>query len=458
MDVGARLMRYGAGPGTRNLGPERAVVFKRLRLQVTAGPDQGASAVSSPDREEITVGTAKGNDLVVRDPSVSRHHMVIRVQPEGYHLRDLGSTNGTVVGGCRVESGWLTPGVVLRLGESVVQVTVLDEQVELALSGDDRFGQVLGMSTAMRRIFEIVPKIALGETTVLIEGETGTGKELLAHAIHRASRRAGGPFQVVDCGAIPRTLIESELFGHERGSFTGATDQRVGAFESARGGTLFLDEIGELPLDMQPKLLRALEQRTIRRVGGDDPVHLDVRVVAATHRDLRREVNSGTFRTDLFYRLNVVRIHLPPLRERRDDIPMLAAAFWEEMAPPGLEMPGELFQSFCLQDWPGNVRELRNAVERAIIVGDPDILRAMAEEARSAEPVGPGLAPEIYDTRLSFRAAKEHGVGRWEREYVTELIRRHNGNVSAAARAAHMDRNHLSDLLTRHGVSPKPQG
>jgi DNA-binding NtrC family response regulator len=449
-------MRSVIERSTRNLVPPRSVRFRRLRVQVVGGPDRGLVCVSREDSPEISVGTVKGNDLVLADPTVSRHHLVIRAEDGGFHLRDLGSTNGTVVAGCRVETAWIAPGTTLRLGETTVQFAPLEEEVEVRLSDAERFGRVLGRSPAMRRLFEMLSRIAPTDTTILIEGETGTGKELVAEAIHAASTRAGGPFQVVDCGAIPRTLIESELFGHERGAFTGASDARVGAFEATAGGTLFLDEIGELPLDMQPKLLRALEQRTIRRIGAETSVRLDVRVVAATHRDLRREVNRGAFRSDLFYRLNVVRVCVPPLRDRREDIPLLASAFWDDLASDG-EMPPELLEALCTQDWPGNVRELKNALERSILVGDPAMMRAFVEEV-SAPPAGPTLAPEIYDSSLAFRAAKERGVARWEREYVLELIRRHEGNVSAAARAARMDRNHLSDLLTRHGVEAKPAG
>jgi DNA-binding NtrC family response regulator len=306
----------------------------------------------------------------------------------------------------------------------------------------------------MRRIFAVLPKLAASESTVLLEGETGTGKGLLAEALHQHSARADGPFMVLDCSAIPPTLVEAELFGHARGAFTGAHAARPGAFEAAAGGTLFLDEIGELPLDMQPKLLRALEHRTIRRIGSTETIRLDVRVIAASNRDLRQEVNRGRFRSDLFYRLNVVRIRIPPLRERRDDIPFLVAHFYEQFAPTGdSSPPAALITSLAQQDWPGNVRELRSAVERAVLMDDPEIWRELASVDAGDDDAG-----EIagrFDPTVSFRVAKERAMAHWERGYVQSLVRLTPGNLSAAARAARMDRNYLRELVRKHGIAAK---
>jgi DNA-binding NtrC family response regulator len=293
----------------------------------------------------------------------------------------------------------------------------------------------------------VLPRLAESDSTILLEGETGTGKGLLAEAIHEASPRAAGPFIVLDCGAIPPTLIESELFGHEKGAFTGAAAARTGGFEAARGGTVFLDEIGELPLDMQPKLLRALEDRVVKRVGGNEPVRLDIRIIAATNRDLRTEINQGRFRSDLYYRLNTFRLRIPPLRERRDDIALLVAHFYRQLSPGGEPPPAELITELARHDWPGNVRELRAAVERAVLLGDPAVWRALCDDA-------PPLAEdERFAEGTSFRAAKERAVAAWEREYTRALITRYGGNLSRAARAVRMDRNHLRELLRRHKIS-----
>ncbi|HAP74890.1 MAG TPA: transcriptional regulator, partial [Acidimicrobiaceae bacterium] len=304
---------------TRALARARAELrLQRFRLTVVAGPERGRSVEVGAD--EITIGTAPGNDLVLEDHAVSRHHVTITSTPRGALVRDLGSTNGTKVNGVPVERAYLLPGATISLGHSELRVEPAGETHE-ALSAEDRYGRALGTCPAMRRIFALLPRLAAADATILLEGETGTGKSLLAEAIHEASPRASGPYVVVDCGAIPPTLIESELFGHEKGAFTGAATTRIGAFESARGGTLFLDEIGELPIEMQPKLLRALEERVVKRVGGNESIRLDLRLIAATNRELREEVNRGRFRSDLFYRLATMRLRIPPLRERRDDIP-----------------------------------------------------------------------------------------------------------------------------------------
>jgi DNA-binding NtrC family response regulator len=418
-----------------------AFTFRRFRVAVV-GADPPAEATS--EGAELTIGTAVGNQLVLSDPTVSRHHCAIRVSPRGFQLVDLGSTNGTWLAGFRVESAYLKPGATFRVGSMTMRFDWMDDEIREELSVDDRFGDALGQSPAMRRIFAMAAKVATADVTVLLEGETGTGKGLLADLIHRQSARANGPFVVVDCGAIPPTLIESELFGHEKGAFTGAHAARVGAFEAAQGGTVFLDEIGELPVDLQTKLLRALEERTIKRVGSTKPVRLDVRVLAATNRDLREAVNAGRFRADLYYRLAVVRMRLPPLRDRREDIPLLVNHYYriftgndDAIAPASLVTP------LAAQEWPGNVRELRSAVERAVLMADP----VWPDE--HAEPDPPPSAP-VFDDRLSFREAKERAVNAWERRYVTELVERHGGNLSRAARAARMDRAHLRELLRRH--------
>ncbi|WP_437547627.1 sigma 54-interacting transcriptional regulator [Sorangium sp. So ce367] len=428
----------------------REVAFSRFHVQVQLGPDQGASQVA--DAPELVIGSARGNQLVLTDQAVSRHHCVITVTPQGFLLRDLGSTNGTRVSGIRVEAAYLDPGALIGVGQSTLRFDVLPDEIREPLGDEDLSGRVLGQSTAMRRIFAMLPRVAASDSTVLLEGETGTGKGLFAELIHQQSRRASGPFVVIDCGAIPPTLIESELFGHAKGAFTGAQQARAGAFEAARGGTVLLDELGELRLDLQPKLLRALEERTIRRVGSLDPIRLDVRVIAATNRDLRQEVNRGNFRSDLFYRLNVVRIRVPSLRERREDIPLLVAHFYRQFAD-GANPPLGLVEAMARHDWPGNVRELRGAVERAVLLGDPVLWReGAATEGEAAQGEARENVFREDDLSLSFREAKERVITLWERAYVHALIRANGSNVSRAARAARMDRNYLRELLRRHGV------
>jgi DNA-binding NtrC family response regulator len=429
---------------------KREVAFRRLRVQVTKGPDAGIEAVA--DGAELTIGTDPGNHLVLTDPTVSRHHCVIAASADGFRLRDMGSKNGTRLATYRVEAAHLRPGAILELGASTVRVDALEDDIREPLSEEETWGRMLGRSEAMRRIFAILPRLAAAESTILLEGETGTGKTLLAEAIHQASRRGRGPFVVVDCGAIPPTLIESELFGHVRGAFTDAQASRAGAFESAHGGTVFLDEIGELPLDMQPKLLRAIEDRTVRRLGANEPVRLDVRLIAATNRDLRAEVNRGAFRSDLFYRLNTVRMRIPPLRERREDIPLMVDHFHEQIT--GSPAPPELIADLQRHSWPGNVRELRSAVERAVLLGDPTLWDEIASVNTTPQPAA---APIEFDASMSFRVAKERAVAMWERAWIGELVRRAGGNLSRAAREARMDRNHLRELVRRHHIAVKDE-
>jgi DNA-binding NtrC family response regulator len=412
---------------------------------VTEGPDRGRSIEGA--LEELGIGTADGNDLVLTDVTVSRHHVSITPTKRGHLVRDLGSTNGTAINGVAIERAYLKPNAVIAIGDSRLRFEAIGGDEAAPLSSDSHWGNALGTSEAMRRIFAMLPRLAESDATILLEGETGTGKGLLASAIHEASPRAGGPFIVVDCGSIPPSLIESELFGHEKGAFTGATSARVGAFEAARGGTVFLDELGELPLDMQPKLLRALEERVVKRIGGNQQIKLDIRIIAATNRDLRSEINRGRFRSDVFYRLSTVRLRVPPLRERRDDIPLLLAHFYRQLSGAGDEPPAELIIDFARYDWPGNVRELRAAVERTVLLGDPAVWREITDA-----PVTPPPPRRAVEFAASFRAAKEQAVAEWEREYVRALIEAHGGNLSRAARAVRMDRNHLRELLLRHRI------
>jgi len=289
----------------------------------------------------------------------------------------------------------------------------------------------------MRHAFALLERVAATEATVLLEGETGTGKELAAAAIHDAGPRTADPFVVVDCGSIPDNLLESELFGHERGAFTGAEKSRAGAFEEAHGGTIFLDEIGELPLPLQPALLRVLEERSVRRVGSRSArKSVDVRVVAATNRDLRAEVNAGRFRGDLFYRLAVLRVRLPSLRDRLEDLPLLVETLLRRLgATPDAKRRltrSAFLRSLRRHSWDGNVRELRNYLERALVFGPP--------EPSDAAATDPG-----------FNASKRRAIEAFEREYLAELIAGHDENVTAAAKTAGINRVTLHRLLRKHG-------
>ena len=425
-------------PHTR-IGPAAVTAASSLALRIVRGGDTGGEPVAIT--EPVSIGTATTNRIALTDLLVSRFHCEVAPSPLGLHLRDLGSTNGTFVDGVRVEAAYLRHGARLSLGDTQLVVEAIAAPAVEAVPTTERFGRALGTSTAMRRVFSVLERVARTDSTILLEGETGTGKTLLAQMMHERSERATGPFIVIDCSAIPPTLIESELFGHEKGSFTGAHVARAGAFEAARGGTLFLDEIGELPLDMQPKLLRALEERVIKRVGSNDQVRLDLRLVAATNRDLRQEVNRSTFRADLYYRLNTVRLKVPALRERPEDIPLLIATFFRQYAGEGAEPSSSLLVKLMHRPWPGNVRELRSAVERAVLLGEA-----------SDDNDDVGLDEGGCDLTRSFRDAKEEAVARFERRYVRELLGAHHGNLSRAARAVKMDRNHLRDLAKRHDI------
>ena len=429
---------------TTHLAGPRTLGIPKIRLKVLKGPDKGTTVTLEQD--EILIGGADGAHLRLTDPTVSRNHCVIRLTAKGPLLRDLGSTNGTRIEGVEVREGYVPTSATLALGHTQVRFEQLDESVQIPLADSERFGRLWGRSTAMRRLFAVAGRVAASDVTVLIQGETGTGKDALTEAIHQASTRAAGPLVVVDCGAVPPNLFEAELFGHEKGAFTGADRSRAGAFEEADGGTLFLDEIGELPLPLQPKLLRVLEARELRRIGAAQPRKIDVRVIAATNRDLREEVNRGTFRQDLYFRLEVVRLQVPPLRERPEDIPVLAEHF-RQLAKPGTAgapLSEEALANFMAHPWPGNVRELRNAVERLTVMDEMPFATQAPPAATGAEPV--------VDVQQPFKDAKNALVEGFERRYVSAMLEATGGNISEAARRADIDRVYLLRLMGRYGL------
>jgi DNA-binding NtrC family response regulator len=418
------------------------VPVRQFSLRVVAGPDQGATHTSMGER--VAIGTERGTDLVLTDPAVSRFHCEIVVEKEEALVQDLGSRNGTFVDGVWVNSAHLHDGATLGLGRSRLRFELSADHVGIPLSDEERFGQMIGRSAAMRASFALLERAARTEASVLLQGETGTGKDLAAESIHLAGDRRNGPLVVVDCGAIPPGLLESELFGHEKGAFTGATAARVGALEAAHGGTLFLDEIGELAPDLQPKLLRALDTKTSQRVGSNQRVEVDFRLIAATNRDLRVEVNAGRFRSDLYYRLAVLVVRLPPLRERADDIPLLV----EKFVGGAGGSPGQAaafvgdeayIEALTRHRWPGNVRELRNYVQQCLVLGDVALPVLEAPD---------DLAAEI-DASLPLREARDRWLQAFERRYLLEVLRRNGNNVTAAARAAGVNRVYFHKLLSR---------
>ena len=408
---------------------------------MVAGPDVGL--VAEFDTQTISIGARDGVDMLLSDSKVSGFHVEIRVDKDGYRLRDLLSTNGTFIKGLRVRDVYLAPRTRFKIGMSELRFVPLTSAREISLWPDDNYQQLIGGSVVMRRLFTTLEQIGPSAATVLISGETGTGKELVADAIHQVSARRAGPFVVLDCSAIPANLFENELFGHEKGAFTGAERAQPGAFERAHGGTLFLDEIGELPLAMQPKLLRAVESRTIRKIGGGETTSCDVRLIAATNRDLAVEVNRGSFRDDLYYRIAVACVELAPLRERKRDIPLLVDHFLDQL-PGGheVDLGPDFVAELSAHNWPGNVRELRNAVERAVLLPEfPEPLPA------------PAAAFADIDVDVPFKLAKKRFVDGFERCYLQTLMERCNWNISAAARAAGVDRMSIYKLLDRLGIS-----
>ncbi len=428
-------------------GLPRTVNVRRCRLEVVAGVDQGkVIELAAPT---IQIGRI-GADLNLTDGKVSGLHCELKLQPEGYRLRDLGSTNGTYVKGVRVVDAFIQPGSTIQVGKSAITFNPTDDAVAMPLWNEARLQQLIGGSAAMRHLFELINRFAQSDATVLIQGETGTGKELIADAIHQCSPRRNEPFVVLDCSAIPEQLFEAQLFGHEVGAFTGAVKSTPGVFEMAHGGTLFLDEIGELPLDVQAKLLRAVETRKVRRLGGTKVFASDVRLVAATNRDLAAEVNRGTFRSDLFYRLNVARLQVPALRERREDLPMLVEHFLRQLSvssgQPDPRLPDDFMARAMRHTWPGNVRELRNSVERAMLL--PNHPGVAFETPPKKE--GDGFAH--IDIDIPFKTAKQKLVDEFDRRYLQALLEAHDGNISAAARAAGIERMSIYKMIRRLGL------
>jgi transcriptional regulator with PAS, ATPase and Fis domain len=417
-------------------------------LVVVDGPSRGLR-VHVPD--VARVGSARGNLLSLGDPTVSRVHCEIRVRPECVLIKDCDSTNGTYVEGVRLREGEVQPGSSVRVGNSVFRIEASGAPSFLAISDKTSFGELVGASLEMRRVYAILERIAPTNSTLLIEGETGTGKDVVARSLHAASKRAQGPYVPVDCGAIPENLIESELFGHVRGSFSGAVGDRKGVFEEAHGGTLFLDEIGEMPLSVQAKLLRAIETRSVRRVGGNSERPVDVRIIAATNRSLAACANQGTFREDLYYRLAVVEVKLPPLRARSEDIPLLASHFHARLAGGAAPLPAAFVRMLASRGWPGNVRELRNFIERSVSLGfieEP----AAAARPQAARPLPDDALENIVPLHLPLKDARQSWTESFESIYVRSMLKKTGGNLTRAAALAGVNRRFMQRLVARLGL------
>ncbi len=425
------------------------VTLKGAQFVGVKGADKGK--MFRVNKRKVTIGSSRECDLCLNDPAISRLHAVIETTDEGFLLKDLDSTNGTYYEGLRVRELFLAHRAELQFGNSVYRFEESKERIELAFSKNSHFGEIIGISAKMRELFGLLERIAPTDATIVITGETGTGKGAMARAIHEASRRAQGPFIVCDLPSIPGNLMESELFGHEKGAFTGATQSRLGAFECANGGTIFLDELGELPLELQPKLLRVLEEKEIKPVGSNRTRKVDARVIAATNRNLEEMVAKKLFREDLFYRLNVFQLALPPLRERVEDIPLIAKSFLikNEISP---KLAPELSERLTRFSWPGNVRQLRNFIERLVVLGNTEEAIAQITTADYQRFNGEGW---VIDFSEPFKMAKQRLIDRFESEYLRKLLATCRGNVSLAARQAGIDRMYIHRMLKRHGIQSK---
>jgi DNA-binding NtrC family response regulator len=418
----------------------------RCQLVVIEGPDAGRAVTLEGTRR---VGTDDRCELKLSDDRVSGKHLEVSVDGSKFRVVDLDSTNGTFLEGTRVHEAVVEAGASLKLGRTVLRVLAQSQPLEVTPSQARRFGELVGESFAMREVFAVLELAARSDATVLVQGETGTGKELVARALHEASARRAGPFVAVDCGALPESLLESELFGHVKGAFTGAEKARAGAFTRAHSGTLFLDELTGVSAGVQARLLRVLEERKVKPVGSDDERAVDVRVVAASRQPLEGAVAGGAFRPDLYYRLSVLTVELPPLRSRREDLQVLVAELLKRRGFEPGPIDGTGFDRLRAHGWPGNVRELRNIIDRAV---------ALSPGATAFRDLKISVAPATADDALTvrsdlpFKEAKEGVVDAFERRYLEDVLARHHGNVSAAARFAQLDRKYLRTLLEQHGL------
>ena len=452
-------MSTATGDGvTRIIGrPNSTAEQGVLIIRILSGTLKGNEAIIL-GHEPFIIGTDFSATLRLPDPSVSRRHIEL-INRGGYvSATDLDSTNGSYFEGNRFKSLDLGPGSVFRLGETELQIVAPEKNDPIPPSEETSFGSLIGKSRKMREVFAVLERAARTDATVLISGETGTGKEIVAEAIHQASERKEAPFIVVDCASIPSNLIESELFGHVKGAYTNAMTDRTGAFEQADGGTIFLDELGELPPALQPRLLRVLETRRIKRVGANDFRPVNVRVIAATNRSLEEEVRAKRFRSDLYFRLAVIRVNLPPLRDRREDIPVLARAFLQrhnERNDGSLTLTPEIIAALTSYDWPGNVRELRNVIDQAASLSSEGLSLALQLKAKrkatSLRHRNDGASGIIVGGffGLPYKEARKQALEAFELAYAQHVVELAGGNITKAAEHAQVHRNVLHRILAR---------
>jgi DNA-binding NtrC family response regulator len=428
---------------------ETSALARSARLRVIYGVDAGLE-VAIP-AVGLVIGADPTADVVLKDPSVSRRHMSVRASAGGFEVSDLGSRNGTFLDSVSIQKATVPVGANLRVGATLLQLVPAEDAMPIPPSSASSFGGMIGSSPAMRQVYALLERASRSNAPILLLGESGTGKELAARAVHDASPRKDGPFVVFDCGASSENLIESDLFGHRKGAFTGAQEDRTGAFERAHGGTLFLDEIGDLPLSLQPKLLRMLESGEAMALGAKGHSRFDVRIVAATHHDLAEAVRRGAFRGDLYYRLAVVEVHLPPLRHRVEDLDALIGGFLRrEGATDVSGLASRNLDRLRAYAWPGNVRELRNVIARAMALSAPSTPFAEMPILLAGTIAAPD-APSIRADK-PYHDAKADLLARFEREYLADLLARANGNVSQAARMAGVGRKLLYSMLSRTGL------
>ena len=455
---------------TKTIFGDASIALKVRKYRLSAHLDK--SAPRDFQKRLIYIGSHPDCDFCISEPSISRQHAKIELDETGYRLVDLDSKNGTYIGDVRINDIYLTQRMSFRCGAVVIDFELGSDAIEVAISQQSSFGDLLGQSVAMREIFGLLERVAPTPATVLIEGESGCGKELVAAAIRGHSDRAAKPFVIFDCSAVSKDLIESELFGHVKGAFTGAVSDRKGAFLQANGGTLFLDEIGELSLELQPKLLRALENHMVRPVGSEKTYTVDVRVIAATNRSLAREVEAGNFREDLFYRLAVIKIDIPPLRKRTEDIPMLVENFLEKASQkfnkPAPNITFSTLQKLRAYQWPGNVRELKNFIERACLLSSDDRIETRFLNAKSLvstpkdEHKDSGdtdsYVDQILEEQTPFKDAKQNIIEQFESRYWKKLLDLTNGNISKAARLSGMHRKSVEYIVRKLDLNVKNLG
>jgi len=433
--------------GTAHDGMTARTVADAFRVHVLEGQDPGAAHVVSGT---AYIGKSATCELKLTDPKVSRRHVQLTADPFGLKVVDLSSTNGVYLNNARVLEGYASNGDRLRLGDTLLAVEAVEstDATAIRLSTRTRFGRVIGASIAMRRLFARCDQVAPTDIPVLVEGETGTGKELVAEAIHEASSRANKPFVVFDCTTISPQLLEASLFGHERGAFTGAQEARAGVFEVANGGTLLIDEIGDLDIALQAKLLRAVERQEVQRIGGSKWIKVDVRLISATRRDLEAEIQAGRFRDDLYYRLAVARLFVPPLRTRDGDVELLATHLWNKLSDGSQPFPTDFLARWQNYKWPGNVRELYNAVHRRFSLGQTEVW-----DDEDDRPEAIGQDPNLFDTLLHdnvpYTIARRRVLDEFDRRFVTVALEKSGGSVARAAASFGIARRYFTKIKSK---------